>query len=263
MDSIHHDMSGHRPLILLSNDDGFSAQGIKQLTEMVADMGDVWVVAPEGARSGASMSFTGSVPLRLRQVSDKEQLHIYSCTGTPCDCVKLAIGQLLPRRPDLVLSGINHGDNAAINAHYSGTVAIALEGTMKGVPSIAFSSKKLSADADFSALRPSIREIVNQVLSHELPRGTCLNVNYPDKETFEGIRICRMGMGDWVSETECRTDPRNRTYFWMAGSYESYDSDDECTDTWALDHDYIAITPIQLDMTARNIDDFAFLSINS
>ena len=239
-----------KPLILISNDDGYAASGIRQLTDMVRDLGEVVVVAPDGGRSGVSMAFTGTTPIRVKRMKDDGDVKVYACTGTPCDCVKLAVAQLLPRRPDLILAGINHGDNAAINVHYSGTMAIALEGAMKRIPAIGFSSKKLEADADFSALRPTVRMMVNKVLESGLPTGVCLNVNYPAEESFKGIRICRMGLGDWVNELEQRTDPRERDYYWVAGNFESHDSDDESTDTWALQHGYIAVTPTHLDLTA-------------
>ena len=239
-----------RPLILISNDDGYAAGGIRQLTEMVSSMGDVVIVAPDGGRSGAAMSFTGSVPIHVRCIEESDSVKVYACTGTPCDCVKMALGQLLPRRPDIVLAGINHGDNAAVNVHYSGTMAIALEATLKRIPAIGFSSQKLSADADFSALRPTVQHLVGRVLKEGLPTGVCLNVNFPNAETFRGIRMCRMGMGDWVQELEKRVDPRGRNYFWVTGHYESADAEDTSTDTWALNNGYIAITPTQLDLTA-------------
>ncbi|MDO4993594.1 MAG: 5'/3'-nucleotidase SurE [Bacteroidales bacterium] len=246
----------NRPLILISNDDSYAAGGIRQLIDMVRSMGDIIVVAPDGGRSGAAMSFTSSVPVNVRQVSEADGVQVFACTGTPCDCVKLACGQLLPRRPDLILAGINHGDNAAINVHYSGTMAIALEGAMKQIPAIGFSSQKLSADADFSALRPTVQQIVKSVLEKGLPRGVCLNVNYPDAESFKGIRLCRMGVGDWVNELERRTDPRGRTYYWVTGSFKSDDGHDESTDTWAMHNGYIAITPTQLDLTAYGAMDY-------
>ena len=239
-----------RPLILISNDDGYAASGIRQLTDMVRELGEVVVVAPDGGRSGTSMAFTGTTPIRVKRLPDDGEVKIYATTGTPCDCIKLAVGQLLDRRPDLILAGINHGDNAAINVHYSGTMAIALEAAMKQIPAIGFSSKKLSADADFSALRPTVQQIVKMVLEKGLPPRVCLNVNYPDAESFKGIRICRMGLGDWVNEVEQRTDPRDRNYFWVAGNFESHDGNDEQTDTWALNNGYIAITPTHLDLTA-------------
>ena len=248
-----------KPLILISNDDGYAAGGIRQLAEMVADVGDVLVVAPEGGRSGCSMSFTSSVPLSMHEIKDGYGLpnvKVYACSGTPCDCVKIAMHELLQgRRPDIVLAGINHGDNAAVNLHYSGTMAVAIEGTLKGVPSVALSSRKIAADADFTALQPTVRKIVAKVLAEGLPKGVCLNVNYPAQEVFEGIRLCRMGMGDWVNELERRVNPRGRTYFWVTGRYESHDGDDPETDTWALNHGFVAVTPIQINMTAR---DFTF-----
>lgn len=241
------------PLILISNDDGVDAQGIRQLTHMVRQLGDVVVVAPDSARSGSGMAFSCHTPLRLRRVAKEEHLRVYSCNGTPCDCVKLACEKLVPRWPDLILAGINHGDNAGVNAHYSGTIAVCLEGTMKKIPSIGFSSCKLPRDADFTALTPHVQRITKAVLTHGLPEGVCLNVNFPDAETFAGLRMARMGRGNWVHELEERTDPRQHKYFWVAGRFETEEADatpDSDADLTLLRHGYATITPIQIDLTA-------------
>ena len=162
----------------------------------------------------------------------------------------MALEKILPKKPDIILGGINHGDNAAVNAHYSGTMAICIEGTMKDIPSIGFSNCAFKREDDFMRLAPYIRHIVKQVLAKGLPRQTYLNVNFPDVPEFKGTRICTMGLGDWIDEwVECE-DPRGRRYFWMAGSYESYNADAERTATWALNNGYVAITPITLDNTA-------------
>ena len=239
-----------RPLILISNDDGYEAKGFASLIEMMRPLGDVIAVAPDSARSGASLSITSHIPLRTSQRENSPGLSVYSCSGTPCDCVKIAFEKILPRRPDLVLSGINHGDNAAINAHYSGTVAVAIEGCMKGVPSIAFSSCRTSAGADFSALAGPVRSIAEETLLHGLPAGVCLNVNFPDADHFKAPRICKMGGGEWVNEWEERTDPRHRTYYWLTGKFVGSDTADPDSDLNALHQGHIAVTPIQLDLTA-------------
>ena len=246
-----------RPLILISNDDGFDALGITSLIEMVREIGDVIVVAPDGGRSGTSLSITSTVPVRYSKVKEEEGLTVYSCSGTPCDCVKMALEFLMPRRPDIVLGGINHGDNAATNAHYSGTVAVAIEGTLKNIPSVALSSCAFKHKDNFMRLTDCVQTIVRRVLEKGLPEKVFLNVNFPATETFKGVRICRMGMGDWVDEWIERDHPRGGTYFWIAGDFKSYDSDDSQTDLWALDHGYVAITPISLDFTAY--DAFSFL----
>lgn len=248
-----------RPLILLSNDDGFEAKGINDLADMVRDLADVVVVAPEGGRSATAMAMTASTPVRVRKIREESGLQVYACTGTPCDCVKIAFHSLLPRCPDIVLSGINHGDNAAVNVHYSGTMGVVIEGMMKHIPSVGFSSCKRAVDADFTALRPYVRDIVKKVLNDGLPLHVCLNVNFPEREKFEGVRMCRMDAGQWVNEWERRVDPRGGAYYWLTGNYETRDSTDSTTDRWALDHGYVAITPIQLDMTAYNfLDKFNF-----
>lgn len=239
-----------RPLILISNDDGFYADGIKALTEIVKELGDVVVVAPDGGRSGASLSITSTVPVRYRKEYSSEGVEVYSCTGSPCDCIKMAFEKILDRRPDVVLGGINHGDNAAVNAHYSGTLAISLESTIKCVPAIGFSSCALSGYDRFMRGSEPIRQIVKSVIDEGLPDGVYLNVNLPSCDEFAGVRLCKMGKGDWIDEWIEREHPRGGTYYWIAGHYESFDGDDPATDTWALNHGYIAITPITLDLTA-------------
>lgn len=243
-------------LIFISNDDGFAAEGINQLTEMMRSYGDVFVVAPDSGRSGASMSISSHTPVKNKLVKHEEgnnergSLTVWSCTGTPNDCTKMAFEVLLPKRPDLVLGGINHGDNCAVNAHYSGTMSIALEGCIKRVPSIAFSSGKIDSGADFSYMKDCVCSIVETVLRDGLPAGVCLNVNVPDVEKVKGTKVCRMGMGEWHEEWQEREHPRGGKYYWIAGFYAPYDPEEDDTDTWAFEHGYAAITPIQLDMTA-------------
>ena len=239
-----------RPVILISNDDGVDAMGINALVEIVRDLGEVVVVAPDGGRSGSSLAITTTIPVRYHLVKEEEGVRYYSCTGTPCDCIKMALEKILPEKPSVILGGINHGDNAAVNAHYSGTIAICIEGTMKDIPSIGLSSCAFKREGDFLRLRHHIHDLVERVLKHGLPPQVYLNVNYPKVRELKGTRICKMGLGDWIDEwVECE-DPRGGKYFWMAGNYESYNPDDEGTDTWALNHGYVAITPITLDQTA-------------
>lgn len=243
-------------LIFISNDDGFEAEGIQQLAEMMRELGDVFVVAPDGGRSGASMSISSHSPVRNTFICHEEgsetrgSLTMWACTGTPNDCTKMAFEKLLPRRPDLVLGGINHGDNCAVNAHYSGTMSIALEGCIKHVPSIAFSSGRTAEDADFTYMKDYVMRIVKMVLKEGLPLEVCLNVNVPDEVPLKGLKICKMGMGDWHEEWQERSHPRGGKYYWIAGYYAPYDKHDEESDTWAYEHGYVAVTPLQLDMTA-------------
>ena len=239
-----------RPLLLISNDDGYHAKGIRSLTEMLSDMADIIVCAPESARSGFSCAFSATLPLRLKQRRQMPGVEVWSCNGTPVDCVKMALSEIVPRRPDMVIGGINHGDNSSVNAHYSGTMGITLEGCMKYIPSVAFSLCDFSDDADFSPLRPLVRQIVRKVLTEGLPVGVCLNVNFPLADTFRGVRVCRMSRGSWRQElTKCH-HPRGYDYWWMVGHYQNDEPESEDTDRWALDHGYVAITPTQVDVTA-------------
>lgn len=247
-----------RPLILISNDDGYQAKGINALADMVREFGDVFVVAPDVPRSGAGMSISAHSPVRNKLIHHEEAdgnkgaLTVWSCSGTPDDCVKMAFEVLLPHRPVLVLGGINHGNNCAINAHYSGTVSIVMEGCMKGVPSVAFSFGDMASDADFEPMRPYVQHIVRHVLKHGLPANVCLNVNAPTIEgKYKGMKVQRMGMGDWCEEWKESIHPHGWKYYWIAGYYSPIDGDDQTTDTWAYENGYVAITPLQLDMTAH------------
>ena len=241
-----------RPLLLISNDDGYLAKGINCLVEMLSDLGDIIVCAPEDARSGFSCAFSATAPLRLQCRAQRPGVEIWSCTGTPVDCVKMALAEIVPRTPDLVIGGINHGDNASVNAHYSGTMGVTLEGCMKYIPSVAFSLCDHREDADFEPLRPLIHEIIQRVLHEGLPLGVCLNVNFPllEESGYKGVRVCRMAKGTWGQEvTKCH-HPRGYDYWWMVGRYTNDEPEAEDTDNWALTHGYVAITPTQIDITA-------------
>jgi 5'-nucleotidase len=246
-----------RPLLLISNDDGYLAKGINCLVEMLSDLGDIIVCAPEDARSGFSCAFSATAPLRLQCRVQRPGVEIWSCTGTPVDCVKMALAEIVPRTPDLVIGGINHGDNASVNAHYSGTMGVTLEGCMKYIPSVAFSLCDHREDADFEPLRPLIHEIIQRVLHEGLPLGVCLNVNFPllEESGYKGVRVCRMAKGTWGQEvTKCH-HPRGYDYWWMVGSYTNDEPEAEDTDNWALTHGYVAITPTQIDITAYQVMD--------
>ncbi len=236
---------------MISNDDGYHSKGIRSLVDMVKDLGRVLVVAPESARSGFSCAFSATEPLRLKRRKDIEGVEVWSCTGTPVDCVKIALDQFCcDCKPDLVIGGINHGDNASVNSHYSGTMGVTLEGCMKYIPSVAFSICDHSADADFEPLRPYVRKIVMKVLEERLPKGVCLNVNFPKLPSFKGVKICRMAHGTWGNEVEKRRHPNGYDYFWMTGSYTNDEPTSDDTDNWALTHGYVAITPTTIDVTA-------------
>ena len=244
-----------RPLLLISNDDGYQAKGVNSLIEMLSDLGDIVVCAPEDARSGFSCAFSASTPLRLQLREQRPGVEIWSCNGTPTDCVKLALAEVVSRKPDIVIGGINHGDNASVNAHYSGTMGVTLEGCMKYIPSVAFSLCDFRADADFEPMRPLIRDITKRVLKEGLPQGVCLNVNFPLVSVYHGVKVCRMCRGTWGQEvTKCH-HPRGYDYWWMVGQYTNDEPDAEDTDRWALENGYVAITPTQIDLTAYQVID--------
>ena len=188
-------MANCKPLILLSNDDGYQAKGINELIKALRDEADLVVVAPDGPRSGASGAITSAVPVHYEKMSEEEGLVVYKCSGTPVDCTKLALHAIVDRIPDMVIGGINHGDNSSVNVHYSGTMGVVIEGCLKGIPSIGFSLCNHAADADFSFTLPYVKSIVKNTLANGLPYGTCLNVNFPDTENLKGIRICRQTDG--------------------------------------------------------------------
>lgn len=243
-----------RPLILISNDDGYQAKGINSLVDMVKHLGDVVVCAPEGPRSGFSCAFSATTSLTLTMRERHEGVEIWSSNGTPVDCVKLALSQILDRKPDLVLGGINHGDNGSVNTHYSGTMGVVMEGCMKYIPSVAYSLCDHNGDADFEPLRPYVERYTEQVLREGLPQGVCLNINFPLLEkgaAYKGVRLCRMAKGTWCNEvTKCH-HPRGYDYYWMVGHYHNDEPEHEDTDNWALNHGYVAITPTLADVTAH------------
>lgn len=245
-------MNPNRPLILISNDDGYQAKGINELTRVVRKMADVVVMAPDGPRSGTACAMTSERPVRFTQIQKEEGLTVCKCTGTPTDCVKLAL-HTMDRKPDLVVGGINHGDNSSVNVHYSGTMGVVLEGCMKGIPSIGFSLCDHDPEADFTLMLPYVEKIVAEVLKQGLPQGICLNVNVPVAESYKGIRICRQTKGVWENEWKCCPHPRGGEYYWLTGNYKVQEPIIEGNDHWALDNGYIAITPIQIDMTAYQV----------
>ena len=248
-------MKNEKPLILISNDDGVSSKGIDVLVKTLAGLGEIVVMAPDGPRSGASGAITSELPVRYYKVKEAEDLMVYKCSGTPVDCVKLALFELLPRCPDLVIGGINHGDNSAVNVHYSGTMGVVIEGCLKGVPSIGYSLCDHDADADFDPMLPYVRRITEEVLAHGLPKGVCLNVNVPKTSELKGVRICRQTDASWGREWCRGKHPKGGEYFWLTGKFTNNEPEAEESDRWALEHDYVAITPIQIDMTAYGMID--------
>lgn len=244
-------MQEQKPLILLSNDDGVTAKGINRLVEMLRPIGDLIVMAPDSPRSGSAAAITSQNAVSFTPVRSAEGLEVYQCTGTPVDCVKLALETVCPRCPDLVIGGINHGDNSAVNVHYSGTMGVVIEGCMKGIPSIGFSVCDHDPDLDFTPTVPYIVRIVQAVLQRGLPQGTCLNVNFPEHAPYNGVRVCRQTIGRWEREWCSCKHPRNgNNLYWITGSFVNHEPESTDTDKWALDHGYVAITPVQIDMTA-------------
>ena len=248
-------MKTDKPLILISNDDGYNAKGILELIGCLADLGEVVVMAPDGPRSGASCAITSEYPVKYQEVKRESNLTIYKCNGTPVDCVKLALYELLPRVPDLVIGGINHGDNSSVNVHYSGTMGVVIEGCLKGIPSIGFSLCNHAPDADFEPMLPYVKQIVVETLTNGLPKGVCLNVNAPLTDDIKGVKICRQTQGDWSNEWKRSQHPRGSEYFWLTGKYTNLEPESVDTDQWALANQYIAVTPVQIDMTAYNLID--------
>ena len=249
----------HRPLILISNDDGVQAQGIQVLTALMQRLGDVIVVAPDGPRSAASCSISPITNIRISLLCDEPGKKVYKCSGTPTDCVKLALDGLLQVRPNLVVSGINHGDNASVSLHYSGTVGAVLEACMKQVPGIAFSLKTKSQQCDFSPYEEIILQTASRVLRDGLPQDTLLNVNFPEVQALKGTRLCRIGRGRWMKEMEKVGEGEYR----LTGYFQNLEPEAEDTDYWALDHGYAAITPVQLDMTNYSFLNSQFIIHNS
>jgi len=252
--------TNQRPLILVSNDDGITAKGIRQLVEVMTLLGEVIVVAPDSPQSGMGHAITIHMPLKIRKSDVFKDLGVeaYECSGTPADCVKLAKFHIFQNRtPDLVVSGVNHGSNTSISVLYSGTMSAAIEGAIEGLPSIGFSLCDYGEDADFSHTRSHIFKIAEQTLKNGLPNNVALNVNFParfDKETekeneIKGTKVCRQAQARWQEKFDLRTDPYGREYLWLAGDFINPDKGED-TDEWAVKNGYISIVPCQFDMTA-------------
>lgn len=247
-------MSNKKPLILITNDDGYQAKGIKELTESMKGLGEIIVFAPDSHQSGMSSAITTSNPIRARIYHQEEDLTAYMCSGTPVDCVKLALNMFVDRKPSLVVSGVNHGSNAGISVLYSGTVGAAIEGCVFNIPSIAFSLCDFNPDADFTVTKEVARKLAKKVLEVGLPKGICLNVNIPVGEV-KGIKVTTQTQGKWVNEYHCSKDGINRDVFWMTGNFENWETENENNDEWALANGYAAAVPVKIDMTAYELID--------
>ena len=244
-------MSSETPFILVCNDDGIFSPGIKALAEVASEFGDIEIVAPDSQQSAVGHSITVSNPLRAQAFEISERFHGQAVSGTPADCIKLAHDKLLERKPDLVVSGINHGSNAGINILYSGTVSAATEGTILGYPSIAVSCTDYDEEADLSGAKDAARKVIGYVLSEGLPKGVTLNLNVPPGP-LRGIKWARQANSRYVEEFEGRVDPNNRDYYWMTGRLELLDEGDD-VDVNVLEKGYASLTPIQYDMTAYTL----------
>ncbi|MEZ5103209.1 MAG: 5'/3'-nucleotidase SurE [Draconibacterium sp.] len=237
-----------KPLILVTNDDGIHAKGLRELVEVIQLFGEVIVISSEVSMSGKSCAITVDQPLRA---IPHEKIHgavTYKSNGTPVDSVKLSFNSLFDRKPDYVVSGINHGTNSSISVIYSGTMGAAIEGSLHGVPSIGFSLDDYSSDADFSKAKIIVAKVFQSVLENGLPLYTCLNVNVP-KGKPKGIKVCRQTQGKWVEEFEKRTDPHGREYHWMSGYFKNFEEESTETDIYALKNNFATVVPVTVDMT--------------
>ena len=259
-------MNTSKPLILVTNDDGITAPGIRALIKVASKVGKVVVVAPDSPQSAMGHAITINNTLYCdRVVIDAHSTHDeYSCSGTPVDCVKLATREILSRKPDLCISGINHGSNSAINVIYSGTMSAAVEAGIEGIPAIGFSLLNYSMDANFEPALPYIEKIIRKVLHEKLPKGIVLNVNIPDvpSSQIKGVRISRQANARWQENFDKRKNPMGREYYWLTGEFINEDKGED-TDEWALQHNFISIVPTQFDLTAHHyIDDLNSWNLN-
>lgn len=239
-----------KPVILITNDDGVTAPGIMNLVEAVKDLGKIIVVAPDKPQSGMGHAITIGQPLRLHKIHSMENVETWSCTGTPVDCVKLAVDKVLHRKPDLCLSGINHGANHSINVIYSGTMSAAVEAAIESIPSAGFSLLDYRIDADFTGAKKYVRIIVEKMLSTKLEKHTVLNVNIPSvaPELLKGFKICRQAYAKYEEDFIERNDPHGRHYYWLTGEFVNFDKGKD-TDVWALANNYVSVVPVQFDLT--------------
>jgi 5'-nucleotidase len=243
-----------KKLILVSNDDGVEARGLKHLIEIAKNFGNVFVVAPERGQSGKSHAISLVEPLRVRRIEMGDKFNFIAVNGSPVDCVKLAINQFLPRKPDLMLSGINHGSNSAISVIYSGTMGAAIEASLYGIPAIGFSVQDHSKNANFDLVDENAGIIIKDVLENGLPHQVSLNINFPvvDKKNFNGYKVCSQTKGVWKEDYDKRFDPYGGEYYWLTGEFSNQEKNNQGSDEWALKNNYAAIVPIKIDFTEYN-----------
>lgn len=247
-------MSHKKPLIFVTNDDGIFAKGILSLVEAVKPFGEVIVVAPDKPQSGMGHAITVNTLLRIAPSEIIKGVKAYTCSGTPVDCVKLGIHELLKRKPDLIVSGINHGENTSTNVLYSGTMSAAVEGAIEGIPSVGFSLADFSAEANFDTAKVVVKRMMEAVLKHKMPVDTCLNVNIPNipVEELKGIKVCRGARAFWEDRVDKREDQFGTPYYWLSGKFGNMDKGAD-TDLWAMENGYASVVPIHFDMTAYHV----------
>ena len=243
-------MISEKPTILITNDDGVTAPGIAALVEVAKQFGRVVVVAPDAPQSGMGHAITIGKPLRLHPVKLFQDVEAYQCSGTPVDCVKIAVDKILHKRPDFCFSGINHGSNASINVIYSGTMSAAMEAAIEGIPAIGFSYEDYSFEADFSLPRQVASDVIHQLIHREIPQHALYNVNIPriGLKQYKGLKYCRQANAKWNENFVERVDPTGKKYFWLTGEFQNRDKGKD-TDVWALQHGYASVVPVQYDLT--------------
>lgn len=239
-----------QPVILITNDDGITAPGIKNLVEAVKGLGTVVVVAPDKPQSGMGHAITIGEPLRMNKVDIFGNIEAWQTSGTPVDCVKLAVDKVLHRKPDICLSGINHGANHSINVIYSGTMSAAMEASIESIPSIGFSLMDYNIEADFTAARFYVQKIVSALLNKKLGKHLLLNVNIPalPMDLIKGVKVCKQAYAKYEEDFDERKDPQGKKYYWLTGKFINFDKSKD-TDVWALAHNYVSVVPVQFDLT--------------
>jgi 5'-nucleotidase len=244
----------NKPLILVTNDDGITAPGIRALIAVMQEIGDIVVVAPDKPQSATGHAITINNTLYLNKISDENSAFLeYSCSGTPVDCVKFAVNEILKRKPDLCVSGINHGSNSSINVIYSGTMSAAVEAGIEGIPAIGFSLLDYDWKADFDSAKSFIKKIALQVLENGLPEGVIMNVNIPKlkEKDIKGIKVCRQAKAIWIEKFDKRKTPQGKDYYWLTGEFINQDKGED-TDEFALENGFISVVPVQFDLTAHH-----------
>ena len=241
-----------KPIILVTNDDGINAPGIRALISVMAEIGELIVVAPDSPQSAMGHAITINSTIYLNKISiENAAITEYSSSGTPVDCVKLAVNEILKKKPDLCVSGVNHGSNSSINVIYSGTMSAAVEAGIEGIAAIGFSLLDYDWNADFEAAKKFIKQIALQTLKNGLPKGVVLNVNLPKlkENDIKGIKICRQANALWVEKFDKRQTPQGKDYYWLTGEFINHDNGED-TDEWALENGFISIVPVQFDLTS-------------